>query len=96
MCYIWKLSNCRFTQRSESSGFQPGRPAKVKEPIKFENEFDFEQANEEFKDFLSKFEVLFYYWRARALFDRKVYSFVFYIFVHFLNWSLEIMLSFLS
>jgi hypothetical protein len=28
-----------------------------KEPLKFDNEYDFEQANEEFKEFLSKFEV---------------------------------------
>lgn len=47
----------RSNRRSESSGDQPGRPAQVKEPIKFANEFDFEQANEEYKDLLSKFEV---------------------------------------
>jgi hypothetical protein len=41
-----------------SGGFQPGRPMTTKkEPLKFDNEYDFEQANEEFKEFLSKFEV---------------------------------------
>ena len=41
---------------STGSGFQPGRPTKQKETIKFETEFDFEQANEEFKGVLSNLE----------------------------------------
>ncbi len=41
-----------------TAGFQPGRPTSTKkEPLKFDNDYDFEQANEEFKEFLSKFEV---------------------------------------
>ena len=41
-----------------TTGFQPGRPTSTKkEPLKFDNDYDFEQANEEFKEFLSKFEV---------------------------------------
>jgi hypothetical protein len=48
-----------FSDRSEA---QPGRPqprrqATKKEKLKFANDYDFEQANEQFKEFLSKFEV---------------------------------------
>ncbi len=51
-----------------TTGFQPGRPTSTKkEPLKFDNDYDFEQANEEFKEFLSKFEVCL------------VYSFLWYI-----------------
>jgi len=36
-------------------GFQPGRPsASKKEPLKFDNDYDFEQANDEFAEMLSK------------------------------------------
>jgi len=34
---------------------QQGRPQR-KEPLKFESDFDFEQANEQFREFLSKFD----------------------------------------
>ena len=41
-----------------SSGYQPGRPhASKKEPLKFDDDYDFEQANEQFQEFCSKFEV---------------------------------------
>lgn len=39
------------------SGFVPGRPSNnKKETLKFESEYDFEQANEEFKEVLSKLQ----------------------------------------
>ena len=39
-------------------GFQPGRPsASKKEPLKFDNDYDFEQANDEFAEMLSKLGV---------------------------------------
>jgi protein LSM14 len=40
-----------------SSGYQPGRPhSSKKEPLKFDDDYDFEQANEQFQEFCSKFE----------------------------------------
>ena len=41
-------------------GFQPGRPTAnpKKEPLKFEGEYDFDKANEEFKEVLDKLQVL--------------------------------------
>lgn len=43
-------------ERRGRGGFQPGRPsATKKEPLKFDSEYDFEQANDEFKEMLSKF-----------------------------------------
>ena len=40
-------------------GFQPGRPATVKkDTLKFEGEYDFDKANEEFKEVLEKLQVL--------------------------------------
>jgi len=43
-------------QRGGRGGFQPGRPSQSKkEPLKFDSEYDFEQANDEFKEMLSKF-----------------------------------------
>ena len=42
-------------QRGAGSGFQPGRPqAGKKETLKFDNDYDFEQANETFQGILSK------------------------------------------
>jgi len=39
-------------------GFQPGRPqASKKEPLKFDGEYDFDKANEEFKEVLEKLQV---------------------------------------
>ena len=39
-------------------GFVPGRPNNAKkDTLKFESEYDFEQANEEFKEVLSKLQV---------------------------------------
>ena len=39
-------------------GFQPGRPATVKkDTLKFEGEYDFDKANEEFKEVLEKLQV---------------------------------------
>lgn len=58
LCDVF-VSTCRFrgARRSSSgSGYQPGRPTKPKETLKFETEYDFELANEEFKGVLSKFE----------------------------------------
>ena len=41
-----------------ASGFQPGRPMSTKkEPLKFDNDYDFEKANEDFKEFCTQFEV---------------------------------------
>ena len=42
-------------------GFQPGRPTAnpKKEPLKFEGEYDFDKANEEFKEVLEKLQVNF-------------------------------------
>ena len=41
-----------------TSGFQPGRPTSTKkEPLKFDNDYDFEKANEDFKEFCTQFEV---------------------------------------
>ena len=38
--------------------FQPGRPSQSKkDTLKFDSEYDFETANEEFKEILSKFDV---------------------------------------
>ena len=43
-------------------GFVPGRPTNAKkDTLKFESEYDFEQANEEFKEVLSKLQVLFFF-----------------------------------
>jgi len=43
--------------RGGRGGFQPGRPSQnKKDTLKFDSEYDFEQANEEFKEILSKFE----------------------------------------
>ncbi len=43
-----------------TSGYQPGRPhSSKKEPLKFDADYDFEQANEQFQEFLTKFEVSF-------------------------------------
>jgi hypothetical protein len=40
-------------------GFQPGRPsANKKEPIKFDKDYDFEEANKEFSEVLSKLQVI--------------------------------------
>ena len=40
-------------------GFQPGRPhANKKESLKFEKDYDFEEANQEFAEVLSKLQVL--------------------------------------
>lgn len=40
-----------------TSGFQPGRPTSTKkEPLKFDNDYDFDKANEEFKEFCTQFE----------------------------------------
>ena len=39
-------------------GFQPGRPhANKKEALKFEKDYDFEEANQEFAEVLSKLQV---------------------------------------
>ena len=39
-------------------GFQPGRPhANKKEALKFEKDYDFEEANQEFTEVLSKLQV---------------------------------------
>ena len=39
-------------------GFQPGRPlANKKEALKFEKDYDFEEANKEFSEVLSKLQV---------------------------------------
>ena len=44
-----------------ASGFQPGRPMSTKkEPLKFDNDYDFEKANEDFKEFCTQFEVLLF------------------------------------
>ena len=41
-------------------GFQPGRPTGgKKETLKFEGEYDFDKANEEFKEVLEKLQVSF-------------------------------------
>ena len=41
-------------------GFQPGRPATgKKDTLKFEGEYDFDKANEEFKEVLEKLQVRF-------------------------------------
>jgi len=43
--------------RGGRGGFQPGRPSQSKkDTLKFDSEYDFEQANEEFKEIISKFE----------------------------------------
>lgn len=44
---------------NRGGGFQPGRPtATKKEPLKFEGEYDFDKANEEFKEVLDKLQVV--------------------------------------
>ena len=44
--------------RGGRGGFQPGRPqASKKETLKFEGEYDFDKANEEFKEVLEKLQV---------------------------------------
>jgi hypothetical protein len=44
--------------RGNASGFVPGRPtAGKKEPLKFDSEYDFEQANEQFQEVLQKLQV---------------------------------------
>ena len=41
-------------------GFQPGRPsAAKKDTLKFEGEYDFDKANEEFKEVLEKLQVIY-------------------------------------
>ena len=41
-------------------GFQPGRPlANKKETLKFEKEYDFEEANKEFSEVLLKLQVFY-------------------------------------
>lgn len=48
----------RGTRRGSRGGFLPGRlPANKKESLKFEDDYDFEQANEEFAEVLSKLQV---------------------------------------
>merc|ERR1719184_117757 len=43
--------------RGGRGGFQPGRPSQSKkDTLKFDSEYDFETANEEFKEIISKFE----------------------------------------
>ena len=45
--------------RGGRGGFQPGRPTTVKkDTLKFEGEYDFDKANEEFKEVLEKLQVL--------------------------------------
>ena len=45
--------------RGGRGGFQPGRPlANKKDTLKFENEYDFEEANKEFSEVLSKLQVI--------------------------------------
>ena len=46
--------------RGGRGGFQPGRPSSnKKETLKFDSEYDFEQANTEFQEVLSKLQVCF-------------------------------------
>ena len=46
-----------FRSNNPTSLSEPGRPAKPKTTVKFETEYDFEQAIVEFKDMIDKFEV---------------------------------------
>ena len=49
-------------------GFQPGRPhANKKEALKFEKDYDFEEANQEFAEVLSKLQVTIKYWLFRSI-----------------------------
>ena len=50
-------------------GFQPGRPTAnpKKEPLKFEGEYDFDKANEEFKEVLEKLQVNHIYFEASSI-----------------------------
>jgi len=50
-------SNGSTNHRGGRGGFQPGRPSQSKkDTLKFDSEYDFETANEEFKEIISKFE----------------------------------------
>ena len=52
--------NQGFRGRGGRGGFQPGRPtSSKKDTLKFEGEYDFDKANEEFKEVLEKLQVLF-------------------------------------
>ena len=49
-------------------GFQPGRPhANKKEALKFEKDYDFEEANQEFAEVLSKLQVTIKYWLLSSI-----------------------------
>ena len=49
-------------------GFQPGRPhANKKEALKFEKDYDFEEANQEFAEVLSKLQVTVKYWLLSSI-----------------------------
>ena len=50
--------NFRGGAQGMRGGFQPGRPhANKKEALKFEKDYDFEEANQEFAEVLSKLQV---------------------------------------
>ena len=52
-------ANYRGGAQGVRGGFQPGRPlANKKEALKFEKDYDFEEANKEFSEVLSKLQVI--------------------------------------
>ena len=60
-------------------GFQPGRPhANKKEALKFEKDYDFEEANQEFAEVLSKLQVTrILHTRVVDVFPSEIFSFHF-------------------
>ena len=60
--------NYRGGPQGMRGGFQPGRPlANKKEALKFEKDYDFEEANKEFSEVLQKLQVCLNLWNSRGL-----------------------------